>query len=437
MLFVVCCMACHAFTPRAKGHPSIRHPSLVRRHHSSADRTPAPGCNATRHDELLWGMARFFGEEMVDADAHRFYYVCHPPSGAREHVHFPMRDLAAAWDGAKALEFVAGGGVGTDADLARVQQRLTAAVRRTLSVYCADFTPLDDLGTGTHLSEEILLEPPNIGHSALLLLGLCHALRLSLLEHGLILEQRVAGLVHGILSMQNECGAYRIDFGKQNILRGIEFFPGEAMLALLTVHELSTPATTYDGSPLLEDSTRRAILPAMERAFAFYSNYYRIQDVDTNFGIWQVLAFSKYYDALSNSDDDDHTRKKEEVKKYILDMCQDICQSPSWKHQLARGRSFYANLDTVEIACGLEAVAEGLRLAREHEDHAVLAQLFQRQVIEAACFLKWAQEQVPEGAVGRGGLGYGGTYVSEQRLDVTGHALSALVKLRNQSVLLP
>ena len=32
-------------------------------------------------------------------------------------------------------------------------------------------------------------------------------------------------------------------------------------------------------------------------------------------------------------------------------MCEDICNSSPWRHQLARGQSFYPNLDPVEIAC--------------------------------------------------------------------------------------
>jgi len=36
--------------------------------------------------------------------------------------------------------------------------------------------------------------------------------------------------------------------------------------------------------------------------------------------------------------------------------------------------------------------------------------------------------------VGNGGLGYGGIQVFEQRLDVTGHAISALVKLHKLAV---
>jgi hypothetical protein len=39
------------------------------------------------------------------------------------------------------------------------------------------------------------------------------------------------------------------------------------------------------------------------------------------------------------------------------------------------------------------------------------------------------QNQVPLNDFGCGGLGFGGIQVMEQRLDVTGHAVSALAKL--------
>ena len=121
-----------------------------------------------------------------------------------------------------------------------------------------------------------------------------------------------------------------------------------------------------------------------------------------------------------------------------MDMCQEICASRSWKHELLRGQSFYGNVETVEIACGLDAIAEGIRIAREYEDSTNLAKLFTMHATNALYFLKWAQDQVSdECKVGRGGLGYGGVQVLEQRLDVTGHALSALTKLRRLDVLLP
>ena len=57
--------------------------------------------------------------------------------------------------------------------------------------------------------------------------------------------------------------------------------------------------------------------------------------------------------------------------------------------------------------------------------------MFQMHARNAVYFLEWSQDQVADDCVvGKGGLGYGGIQVLEQRLDVTGHAISALMKLR-------
>lgn len=407
-----------AFTPTVEP----RRPSLVRLHSS-----------ASHHDQLLWGMTRYFGDDMVDSDTKRFYYTCRPYDGECKHVHFPIRDLAAAWDASKALEFTRNNMQCQDidkADVLRIQQQLEDAIKCTLSFYYSSLRPID-LGMKIHLHEDVLMEAPNIGHSALLLLGLCNNLRLSNCdEHDEDTLEMVDGLTQGILSMQMPSGAFAIEFGKEddNYINGIEFFPGEAMLSLMTAHELSTT----DMPDILEESTRNAILPAMARAFEFYSNYYHTQDVDINYNIWQVLAFAKYHDALH-----DNRTERENVTGYILELCQEICQSRSWKYQLARGQSFYINLETVEIAVGLDSLAEGIRIAQE-EKQDDLAKMFKMHATNALYFLKWATDQVPDScAVGRGGLGYGGVQVLEQRLDVTGHAISALVKLRDLSVLLP
>jgi len=415
-----------AFTPTIE---ATRRPSLVRLHTSSAI---IPDQDPFHHDQLLWGMTRYFGDDMVDSDTKRFYYTCRPHDGECKHVHFPIRDLAAAWDAQKAFEFTNNIMQCQDdidkADVLRIQQQLEDAIKCTLSFYSSSLKPID-LGMKIHLHEDVLMEAPNIGHSALLLLGLCNNLRLSNCgEHEEDTLEMVDGLTQGILSMQMPNGAFAIEFGKEddNYINGIEFFPGEAMLSLMTVHELSIQTC------LLEESTRNAILPAMARAFQFYSNYYHTQDVDINYNIWQVLAFAKYHDALH-----DNRTERENVTGYILEMCQEICQSRSWKYQLARGQSFYINLETVEIAVGLDSLAEGIRIAQE-EKQDDLAKMFKMHATNALYFLKWATDQVPDScAVGRGGLGYGGVQVFEQRLDVTGHAISALVKLRDLSVLLP
>jgi hypothetical protein len=159
----------------------------------------------------------------------------------------------------------------------------------------------------------------------------------------------------------------------------------------------------------------------MIRAFHFYADFYRQGDVDTNYNTWQVQAFSRLFDALPH---DQYEQSR--VAEYVLELCQDIVKSRSWK-ELAKGPSFYPNLDTVEIACGLDAVAEGINIALKIGYETIL--LF-KHADNAVCFLKAVQDKVPpEAKVGSGGLGYGGIKILEQRLDVTGHAVGALTKL--------
>ena len=64
------------------------------------------------------------------------------------------------------------------------------------------------------------------------------------------------------------------------------------------------------------------------------------------------------------------------------------------------------------------------------EEQKVLA-LFQRNARNAVDFLEWAQQLVPhDSPAGQDGFGLGsGSIVLEQRLDVTGHVMSALSKL--------
>ncbi|KAL3793147.1 hypothetical protein HJC23_005649, partial [Cyclotella cryptica] len=366
------------------------------------------------HDELLQEMMRFFGEDMINPTTNRFYYFCRPFDATCEHVHMPIRDLAAAWDAAKAIYFL---DQSEEVISETVRQSLKRAVKCTLASYFSWFDP-DKQDECLSLSEDYLMEPANIGHSAMLLLGACSALEFNIVEEIEITEIRnsINGLARGILSMQLTSGAFRTIFGdNDDFLRGIDFFPGEAILALVTAYEYN----------LLNVPTKEEIIPAVVNAFNFYSEYHKTADVDPNYNIWQVIAFSKLYDLMHNQ-----RVTQKEVASYVLKMCQEICKSKSWKYQLSRGQSFYVNLETIEIACGLDALAEGIRLAKL-EQELELARMFEVNAANAVCFLQWVQSQVPSSCVvGRGGLGYGGVCVLEQRLDVTGHAISALIKLQ-------
>jgi hypothetical protein len=120
------------------------------------------------------------------------------------------------------------------------------------------------------------------------------------------------------------------------------------------------------------------------------------------------------------------------VADYVLELCDDILESQTWK-ELMRGQSFFPNLETVEIACGLDALTEGLNVAMALPQRRLDASNLQSwwsRIERAVEYLQFVQQQVPgDAVVGHGGLGYGGIQALEQRLDVTGHAVSALIKV--------
>ena len=370
-------------------------------------------------DDVLWSMTSFFSE-MVDESSGRFYYLCFPPCGEKQHAFMPIRDLAAIWDATKALRFWQDNQLPPQREEQRfaVCDRLSDAVRRSLRAYNSSYMSLAD---GVALDPEILMETPNIAHSAVMILALTGSLRLG----DKIEMAPIDALTRGILSAQLPNGAFCADFSGSldGVYIGIEFFPGEAMLALMEVHELSG---TMRG--IVVDETRNAIIPGMMKAFKFYSEFYYEGNVDTNYNIWQVQAFARLYDALSAQSGG--KEEMDSLRAYVLDLCDGIIDSRSWKYELSRGQSFYQNLETVEIACGLDSLADGIRVAYATDDTAAKAQRLDINIKNAMAFLQWAQRQVPvDSPAGYGGLGFGGINVLEQRIDVTGHAISAFTKM--------
>ena len=346
---------------------------------------------------------------MIDRTTNRFYYYCRPQDGVCEHVHMPLRDMAAAWDVTKVIRYL-------KAENLMVEQPLVDTLKCTLEIY---FNSMEMQRNGGLVpSEDVLLEPVNIGHVAVLLLATCNALDLNIFGEQEInnVKTTINGLTRGILSMQLSNGAFSTYFGSPDYIRGIAFFPGEAMLALTTAYRFN----------LVDASTKEEIFTALMNAFGFYSKYHKTDDVDVNYNIWQIIAFSAFFDCLNNE-----LEEQTKVAKYVMSMCQEICQSTAWKYQLSRGQSFYVNLETIEIACGLDALVEGIRIAR-HTGDKELAAFFERNASHGVNFLSWIQSHVPDDCVvGRGGLGYGGVNILEQRMDVTGHAISAILKLRD------
>jgi len=379
------------------------------------------GASSKLAEEILWPMTTFFAD-MVDQSSGRFYYLCFPSKGEKEKRCVPIRDMAAIWDATKALQFLRERNV-------NIMERsscdiLSNAIRESIQAYNSFYQPI---ANGVALSKEVLLEKPNIAHSAMMILACAGAMRLSLLDNSLDSIPPIEKLTRGILSSQLPNGSFLPEFigSEDDMYREIEFIPGEAMVALMEIHDLST---NMDG--LISSETRKDIKSSMMKAFEYYSGYYYERDVGINYNIWQIQAFAKLHSSLSLQSPE-NSDKLSSIRSYVLDLCDDIIDSKGWKHELSRGQSFYPNLHTVEIACGLDSLVDGLGVVRSlADDPESRALRYEINIKNALYFLEWAQKRVPvESPAGYGGLGYGGVQVFEQRLDVTGHAISALTKI--------
>lgn len=386
----------------------------------------SPTTAAERRLAVVERMIVYF-ESMIDEDSKRFYLLSHPQSleAPRTTTHCPLRDMGSAWDATKAVKILRQ----KNSD----SNKLLEAILQTTEYYSSSLLTANG---AMHLCPEILGEPPNIAHNALLLLALVGSESLGVCDSQQSRERigRMDGLASGILKLQRPDGAFGTQFLQSNnsdddndISRGIAFLPGQAMTALTEVYLCS----------MAKEETLDKILPAMLRALAFYRRYYeegsKENTIDANYSIWQIQAICRLVVVLretttsSSTQQEQKTIALQDASHYCVDMCHDILGSPSWK-MLRRGQSFYPNLSTVEIACGLDSVCQTFMVLENeiHEDK----QYFELQMNNALDFLEWSQDQVPpDVAFGYGGLGYGGTYVAEQRLDVTGHALSALANL--------
>ena len=390
---------------------------------------------------LMEPMIVYF-ESMVDPDTLRFFMFSYPQSPndsdsasnpLRSHAHCSLRDLGSAWDACKAVKVLRHSYKNPTHDLLSVN--LENAIVETIEYYTSSLEVGDDF-----LSSELLGERPKISHNALLLLGLTSLEDLELLKDKNTNTASVDALTLGILSMQRPDGAFATQFGRQNgdtggdddVYTDIAFSPGQAMTALMEV---------YLHPELVAETTRHRILPSVLSAFEFYRDYYekgrQENTIDVNYSVWQIQAFARLASALQRHND--HSQEipdtlKHHVFVYCMSMCQDILQSPAWK-LVSRGNSFYPNLSTIEIACGLDALCQGYRVLLEdsspqREDYDGLEFSFTKHIDAALEFLKWSQDQIPQDSlVGKGGLGHGGYWVKEQRIDVTGHAIGAVSNL--------
>jgi hypothetical protein len=342
-----------------------------------------PGQKRARTRELLERrlelVLRWY-EGMVDPSSSRFYYLYLPDVDELVHKNSPIRDLGSVWDAEVLGDFL---------DSAKLEP----VIQRSLRHYADYLVERDDYSI---LDPRRLGEPSSIAHSAFMILAELHARSAE--------AARVAALATGILRQQRPDGSYRVHF-EDLPDHGEELYAGEAMLALME---------TYDRFP------DERYLESVEQGFRYYDAEYfsrgRVsEDMLVFFANWQSQACRRLFEATRSA----------AVKQGIADYLHRM-------HDRIAEQGFYDSVErhprgcvSVEVACALEGLNDAYAVARaaserhtEHYRRCICAGL--DYLLELQCTRNGTERE-------RGGFGMS-LGDRAQRIDVTGHAASALMK---------
>lgn len=316
---------------------------------------------------------------MVDESTGRLLYLYDPENDVTIGDGEPIRDIAAIWD----VEVLS-------AFLGRDDFR--PLIRRSLDHFERLVVERDEyaiVAPGRNQS--------SIAHSAFLALALARSEFPDKIR-------RLVPLIDGILRQQREDGSYKIFFDAEPD-SGEELYPAEAMLSLLEAYRLTRDARYLD---------------SVERGFAHYKGAYYDQgrvrpDFLVFFANWQSQAGRLLFEVTAKP------KVKEFVRAFLFEL-HDLVIESGFYDRVARRPQAQA---CVEVACGLEGLADAYAIAASSQDRR--AEDYRRCVLTALGFLMRAQRTTGCTDRERGGFG-GSLAVREQRIDVTGHVASGFIK---------
>lgn len=324
---------------------------------------------------------------MVSDETGRLLYVYDPDQGIAVANGSPIRDIASIWDIEQLSHFLG------RRDLMPLVERSLAHYRGYLVERNGNFI-LDSRRMG---------EPSGIAHSAFMILSLL----------GSELPQRIelsSALADAIVRQQRGDGSYRIYFGEERD-EGLEFYPGEAMLALMEVYRAT-------GDP--------KYLESVERGFTWFERFDQQGHVAEDLSVFYASWQSQYGALLHVDTRRDSLRRR--VRDFVFALHDRVVESGFYESvQRAPLRQ-----STVEVACALEGVNDAYTIAVRERDVRHIA-LYERCIRIALSFLLRAQCIANCAERERGGFGHSLTNRT-QRIDVTGHVVGGFIKTARNGV---
>jgi hypothetical protein len=325
---------------------------------------------------------------MVSEKTGRLVYLYDPGSNTAVTDSSPIRDIAAVWDMEILSDFLN-------------RRELAPVIDRSLEHY-SSYLLRDD--GHIILNPGLLREPSSISHSAFMILSLIHS---RLPDR----KEKVLPLADGILGQQRTDGSYKIYFGQEKD-DGLDFYPGEAMLALLEAFSM-TNETRY--------------LESVEKGFVYYKTKYyernRVQpDLLTFFANWQ----SQYCRLLC-----EHTQKEElrtQVRDYVFQLHDRMIERKFYE----KVRRYPEKQISVEVASALEGLNDAyaivpLEFENRRNNYQELLCISLAYLLKLQCIHRCAEKE-------KGGFGFS-LSDRKQRIDVTGHFVNAMIKSINNKIM--
>jgi hypothetical protein len=316
---------------------------------------------------------------MVDPSTGRLLYMYDPETDVAISDGEPIRDIAAIWDVEVLSAFLG-------------RDDLRPLTRRSLDHFGRLIVERDEYAIVALRGNQ-----SSIAHSAFLALALAHS---ELPDK----TRRLAPLADGILHQQRNDGSYKIFFNAEPD-SGEELYPAEAMLSLLEAYRLTRDARYLD---------------SVERSFSYYKRAYydrgRVQpDYLVFFANWQSQASRLLFETTTTP------KVKDLVRAFILELHDRVIESGFYERVARHPRAQAC----VEVACGLEGLADAYAIATWSQDPRT--EEYRRCAMTALGFLMRAQRTTDCTGRERGGFG-GSLAIREQRIDVTGHVASGFIK---------
>lgn len=318
---------------------------------------------------------------MISERTGRLVYTYDPEQDVTIADGSPIRDIASIWDVELLSRFLA-------------RSDLLPLAGRALRHYTGYLVSRD----GALIVDPVRLgEPSGIAHSAFMILALLES---DFSER----KAQIVALAEGILRQQRQDGSYRIHFGGEDD-EGPEFYPGEAMLALMHAHAL------------LQDGR---YLDSVERGFQYHRDRFPPHAVATDLRVFHANWQSQYAALLHATTHCDTLR--DAVRNYVFAL-----------HDQILGAQFYERIErhpmrqaTVEVACALEGLNDVYSIAARERD-ADRVRVYEQCIRVALAWLFRAQRFDGCTSRERGGFGHSLTDRT-QRIDVTGHVVGGFIK---------